>query len=946
VKLDVRLFKRQTTCRYGCRAEEVNVSAFSDRIEGFVNEFDVDDLILRYDVDFDVPMRNEYALGILRMAKAFEQARGDDRAAVARRVGAHWCDIVRCDMVYDHWAALRLIEASAGDAAALLGAVREDPDAEPFHAYAAARWQDMTGKIRYRMGSYTRARIAFETAVEVGEQHRLWWALPDMRSNVHRGRYEESRLSGTPDIDRLIERLTTERDRIKADAPFYGVVIGDVDPEAGARHREYLRGYSSVLHNLALAFKDKYVKHGAEDHRKQSLATTRESIRISYVLGDQFRIFQSLNNQALLEPDRAPALFRRLADEPYVRGQLIARQQLARAASGMDAVTGLGKLLDDLIAAAREHGSTGIDVHIAPFTMDLYAKAVEKVLEDPQSELSAQQREDLTDGLAAKRFMMAESVRRVVAMPQYKQSYSKTIRPVYLQRIADRVASILLDSTAAAAGDLAAAEAEHAEEAFGLVEASSARELLDMLSTAILPELPALPTPPAGAKKRDLPAATEQSVRPELGASGDRAFVAAAGPDRRRALVRRGAVRRAGGATAEAVKEQLTARETQFEEAFARNPIEGTPADPEIAQRVKMFTVNNPDTCVVRYFTYGAAVPTRLGAFIVRHGEMRQVTGIDYASVERLAKDIGTDSAPTRDQCVAIWEILLAPVWDEIRRPDEPGHLVLIPTDDLFAVPLHLAWAPDADRPLAARLPMSQSVSATAFVTRGRSFLRRQPVSVSDHLAAIVVADDEARKGGRGVCGAELLDSDWLEERMIILGDRLPGLDGVTRHFRADTEGFREMARAKPEFFVYAGHGNFNPDFMQLGPYLELDDTVLTQYDIALRLRLPRNKLAVLGACLAGQGAKTDSGEVSGFLRSLIATGAGAIGMPLWSVSDGVMIRTVGALLAASRRAARPGGTGVFEPVQALYERYRHVAALGGLDADELIECLPFCLYL
>ncbi|MFD0518935.1 CHAT domain-containing protein [Paractinoplanes durhamensis] len=624
-------------------------------------------------------------------------------------------------MVYDHWAALRLIEASASDAAALLGAVQEDPDAASFHAYAAARWQDMTGKIRYRMGSYTRARIAFDTAVEVGEQHRLWWALPDMRSNAQRGRYEESRLSGTPDIDGLIERLTAECDRIKADAPFYGVVIGDASPEASARHREYLRGYSSVLHNLALAFKDKYVKHGAEGDRKQSLATTRESIRISYVLGDQFRIFQSLNNQALLEPDRAPALFRRLSTEPYIRGQLIARQHLARTASGMDAVTGLGELLDDLIAAAREHGSTGIDVHIAPFTMDLYAKAVENVLEDPESGLNARQREDLTEGLASKRFLMAESVRRVVAMPQYKQSYSKTIRPMYLQRIADRVASIVPASAVAAASDLAAAEVEPAEEAFSLVEASSARELLDMLSTASLPELPPLPPPSADATKRDLPEATEQAVRPELGPAGDRAFVATAEVGKRRALVRRGAVRRAVGATAEAVKEQLTARETQFEEAFARNPIEGTPADPEISQRVKMFTVNNPDTCVVRYFTYGAAVPTQLGAFIVRHGKMRQVTGIDYASVERLAKDIGTDSAPKRDQCIAIWETLLAPIWDEIRRPDEPGHLVLIPTDDLFAIPLHLAWEPDSDLPLAARLPMSQSVSATAFVTRGET---------------------------------------------------------------------------------------------------------------------------------------------------------------------------------------------------------------------------------
>ncbi|MFD0518934.1 hypothetical protein [Paractinoplanes durhamensis] len=75
------------------------MSAFSDRIEDFVGEFDVDDLILRYDVDFDVPLRNEYALGILRMAKAFEQVRSSDRGrwpAGWERTGATsfyatWC---------------------------------------------------------------------------------------------------------------------------------------------------------------------------------------------------------------------------------------------------------------------------------------------------------------------------------------------------------------------------------------------------------------------------------------------------------------------------------------------------------------------------------------------------------------------------------------------------------------------------------------------------------------------------------------------------------------------------------------------------------------------------------------------------------------------------------------------------------------------------------------
>ncbi|GGQ75565.1 CHAT domain-containing protein [Couchioplanes azureus] len=903
---------------------------YSDRIKDFADKFHIDDLILRYDVDFDIPLRHEYALGVLRMVEAFRPVSSHDLPAVARRVGAHWCDIVRSDMVYDHWAALRMIEASADDAAALLDVVRADPHAGGFLAYVTARWQDMTGKIRYRLGGYTRARIAFETAVSVAGRHRLWWCLPDMRSNVHRGRYEESRQSGAPHIETLIESLTAERERILRDAAEHGVATGDIDRDAPIQHREYLRGYSSVLHNLALALKDKSVRDKSPDDARQSLAVSEESIRISQALGDHFRIYQSLNHQALLDPERAPELFHRLAQGPYVRGRLIARQHLAIRKRGMESVRELRTLMEELISAARAHGSTGLDIHVAAITMDQYAAAVAEVA----GGLDDAERIRLTDDVAEKRFLMAESVRRVVAMPAYKQAYSRTIRPSFLERIADRIAS------SAATGEAGTARAE---EAFGLVEASSARELLDMLSTAAMPELPPLPRVSAEPAKWEIPAAAEAAMAAERGPEAD-AALAVAGPGRRRTVVRRGAVRRAGGDVRSADRSELARRETEFEEAFLQHPIEGTPADAEIAHRVRMFTVNNPDTCVVRYFAYGPAAPAFLGAFVFRDGDMQRVTGIPYAEVETLAQEITTDHAPARAQCEAIWRTLLAPVWDHVRHPAEPGHLVLVPTDALFAIPLHLAWAPEADVPLAARLPMSLSVSATAFVSRGRSFLRRQPVSTADDLAAIVIADEEALGGRRGVSGGELLDSGWQPEHMIVLGARSPGLSGVRRFFAADTEGFRQLMQAKPEFFVYAGHGGYDPQFAQLGPYLDLNGTYLTQYDVALRLRLPRNKLTVLGACLAGQGAKTDSGEVSGFLRSLIAAGAGAIGMPLWSVEDGAMIRTVGPLLAASR-AAVSSGAGVYDPVQALHERYRHVAGLG-LRPEVLTEYMPFCLYL
>ena len=84
--------------------------------------------------------------------------------------------------------------------------------------------------------------------------------------------------------------------------------------------------------------------------------------------------------------------------------------------------------------------------------------------------------------------------------------------------------------------------------------------------------------------------------------------------------------------------------------------------------------------------------------------------------------------------------LLLAPLWPHIAPDgDEPAHLLVVPTDDLFAVPFPIA-VPESGVPLGARVPMSLSVSLSAFLLRGRSALRRQRVAPTDDLAAMVLS--------------------------------------------------------------------------------------------------------------------------------------------------------------------------------------------------------------
>jgi hypothetical protein len=859
------------------------VGMFSDRIKDFADGFDVEELILRYDADFDVPLRHGYALGILRMVGAFDPAPPADPRRVAIRVGAHWCDIVRCDVNYDLVEGLRLIAASQADAERLRTRLGKDDD--PFTAYVVARWFDAAGKIRYRLGSHSRARIAFATAAGIAAAADLTWCLPDLRSNYSRSRFEELRQASATDAlqDHLAE-LITEDERIRP-----AVTGALAEPEPGPRERELIRSHASLLHNIAVALKD-------QGRRDESMARSIESLEISRRFGDQYRIGQSLTHQALLQSrtdkDRARWLFAQLEDNAMRRHRLIGRQQLAGLDGATAGITEIRSLLAELRVDGENGGGAGTDVDIYAYSVLMYERIVRRLRAQ-----SVDVSRELAD-LSRQRKAMRASVRVAVTLPAYKRAYAKAVRPSYLEEVA---------------ADLRAPDAGVPawERALGLTEESTARELLDMLAAAGLPELG--PPDPG-------PTARSSTVLVELG--GRRA--------RRRAGVRR------VDTTDEDLIAQLSARETEFEEQFLRQPLEASPHDPEIAHRLRMYTVNHPGTCVVRYVAHGPGEPDQLGAFVFRSGDpVKYVPVARYGDVRTLAAAVPLDEAPSPEVAARIWTVLIEPIWPEIDPAGEPDpHLVIIPTDDLFAIPIHVACRAGERVPLGARVPLSQSVSATAFVGRGRHLLRRQPVDVDDNLAAIVVA-------GRGVSGREIAETGWLPEHMIVAGDLPAGVPRSVLRCGADFAGLAEISAIKPEFFVYAGHGNFHPSFRELGPYLELRRGILTQYDVALRLRLPRNKLTILGACLAGQGAQTAGGDVVGFLRSLIAAGAGAVGVPLWSVLDSAMVRTVRTLLAASRGSPQQP----FDVVRMLHEHYAELAAEPG-DPGDLLEQMPISLYL
>ncbi|MFF9060906.1 CHAT domain-containing protein [Streptomyces sp. NPDC014882] len=913
-------------------------------IRAFVEALDVEDLIMRFDVDFDAPMRQADATGMLRLARAHTKDPAAGARGVARRVGAHWCEIVQADVGYELLSALQLIEESQRDAERLMawhtdGAL--DP-ADVFPHYALARWHDGVGRIRYRLGSYTASRRVFGTAVEVAERAGLWWALPDLLSNHTRAQFEERAQAarekdGGTDVEAFVPPMQETHDRILRQADEHGVDTGSVpDGSTPLRHREFLRGYSNALHNLATALRQ-------AGEVQESLRVTARSQALSEGLDDTYRVSQSLMNQAFCG-DRPQERFATLRDigrgegerarRGWERGRRIARQNLAKLGGGPAGLAELARLLDELEDDAAGTGRrAGLDVDFYAYTVRAYREAAAAL---PEAERPG----DVLD----RRIKMAESVREAIALPVYKRAYAEHVRPAYLRAIGKEVSR-------------GGRRQEHLERIVSLVERSSGRELLDLLASSRPPVLdrPAHPLPTRADTDETGETGETEGIGETEGAEG-------AGEADGTGKATRGSrlpALRAQAPDPETMREMrelLVERAQQYEDHFLHHPLTSATHDDDIAHQLVQYTLNHEGSCVVRYFRFGtsdaplngeeASAPDSLGIMVCRNGLLTLLPPIPYAEVTALARQVSADLldedslAPREETCRRIWSLLVGPFWESADRGGPLTHLTLIPTDDIFAIPLHVATEPDDDRPLAARVPLSHSVSVAAFVTRGRHLLKKQLMEDDDDLAALLSTD-------RRATGREIVKAGWRAAHVHVAGRVPAALAGrIAGEFGADWDGLEQLVSVKPEFFVYAGHGVYVDEPEASGPLIHLGKTdMLSQFDLALRVSLPRNKLTVLGACLAGQGMGSEGGDVLGFMRSLIISGAGAIGVPLWSVQDSAMVSTVGALLRGSREALEPSSTGVFDVVQVLHDHYRESMETA-VSVEARVDRLPLALYL
>ena len=804
------------------------------------------EIVRLFHAEYDRAMRQHVALGLLTIAGAFDR-QGDDRTSVLLRVGAQMCGMIRDDVHLDVFAGKSRLLASSKDAAQLRSLAAAD---DHIARYVLARWHDAAARIWYRIGNHTRAMGEAGVAVElVRREPELWWCRADVESN---------RLRMQEEADKQVGRKTNAETAYTAAMKSVTALAAKHSDATREQRIEHLRGLWNLHHNRMVARGDAGLEASLPEFDVIRRAM-REVLAADEPL-DPYREAQTLNQEALqlknraLGPnkdrllfERSVAAYERLLQMPWPRGQFFARQHLPHLRAvyevehhsrSVAAILALCQEVRD--EQARPGGREGFD-------LDRYHWTVKTAMGIAGTDDPAVQDHDLG---------VARAIQAIASVSAYKNAAQKFVLPALLRAV-DRC---LASSANAADGR---ARLAGIDDAVALIEEGSARELLDLLSTrresmtAMRPERVFVPVAGLDPSKREL--------------SGDHA-------ERRN--------RRADLTPEECAKAELAVADQRNleEEHWLGNPVPAQSIDPEISHLCRQFSAERFSTArggplLIRFFqrekgAYWGVAYFRGSTF----GPVHLADKVSKALSDRVAQN----DWPRGYDCQEIWDVYFEPILSQAGLPRDVemlDRLVIVPCGELFSLPLHVALVPPAwtgtpePRLLGEFRPLCFCVSLASHLLRNRAEFRSCLRQQDDDLMVLFAGEAGFREEIEGVVSATKV---WQNGHV---------LD------RAGAEAVASAVDAKPEFFVLQCHGSIlgNP---LAGSVLELHGGVLSNFGIATRVWLPRNKLTILGACLSGRpvpfGSANDAispaGEIAGFIRGFIAAGCGALLVTNWSV--------------------------------------------------------------
>jgi hypothetical protein len=773
--------------------------------------------------------------------------------------------------------------------------------------YRLARWADAAGRLQYRIANWGSAVEFFQQAADLSgwkmidpklddkvcKQEEVC-ILPcgwDIISNLIRTLHEQSRAPGeSKSVEAKIERLCASAKSI------FISTFGDpllITTDATTIPVECGLGYGSLVRNhfematdtqkavlcdegfrLLKLFPDPYKKGQHQlstiplwvDGENGILIGGR-SIGIDHVLqwltnilelpSERFRI-RALQQYASILSKSSPS---KPVPASWTASGVVP-EWVTMCLKDSDQIHVLRKSLQYLDFQAQAMGSGFYNTDVYIWTAILFSKAL-----SPDS-----QEESNSYILRALR-----SYRSVQSALGYKRLFAEKIAPQMsrLIQVAEKKPEHLK---------------EDIEDIISLVEEVSCRELLDLLASRTFA--------PGVSDKEPLKVVSSQSItlRPTFGTQGT-----------------------------------ILKTETDLDTAEINRKVESldieqrgvvipaSPHDDQIALRAKAYAAQKDSPTILRfYFVSGgnkyeglrAAVITKTGICIHEY-KVDQVEELykmytEFMICQRKAGHAGNqvklvDLSPSPAFAKLMYTTLIQPVLklDDIQNTG----LIIIPSDWIFALPLQAAICDSTDptdlgsRPtrLGFYVPLAFSTSLTSLITRNRHLLIQCKAEEQDDLVSVVCdAVDpyipwhnvthpsikhsiiSSQSVMHGIGYGHVTMYDWHEGNM----------ESLVSTLSHPEKGLR------PEFFVWYGHGCLIGESVALqikaatANGAATTSSWLVPEEIALSGMLPRNKLTVLMTCLNGQNASAAGGELSGFLRAFIATGAGALLVTLFPVSS------------------------------------------------------------
>ena len=817
----------------------------------------LEEIIVPFVANFDRPFKYSEALQQLWLADAFEppdNLASCESDSLAKFVGAHYCAMIREDVFHRLPEGIQLARRSR-TAAAELEKRAQTGELTSSQKYAIIRWTDALGRLYYRTGNYSLARLEFIKCQSLmGSREEFSWCWPDIESNLQRTIFEISF-----QVDSHRQKAEECYDALIEAARFAEVSLRNED--APVKREELKRGAASCYHN-SLRCRRSIPSKSA---KLLGIDETIDCIK-PMVKDDVYREAQLTNEIAQQNTILAESKFKELSESLWPRGRFIGRQNLAKIKQNVADLLDLCELIES--ESIANGGVDVVDLDRFAWTLK-YAEDLESSMDSDQKARLLKIQEKITCAISS-----------VISVATYRFQFETKIRP-RIRKLIDARTHVFAQSND-----------KHSLQAFDqlidFIESFASREVLEVLRSNRSP------------RNTNQQVVNKANYLVDVPIEKVKASTSVAEPETNQALEHASSseimdfapvAEYASSDTAELEANAAFARQ-EDERYWLDNPLKIRDSFQSPSQRARQLTMADSQAMIVRFAQVQGTGGTKIIAFWWFRGESGVTTlGIKANSLvaeflspkesyaNRFHVDVKDSNAntriPKRSTAEDLWHGFIAPVLDDITSRESLGEswkirsLTIVLEPGLYHLPLNFSWVDPmrkdrfasgcSNAPLAMTCDLAFSLNLSAHLLEGRR----------DYGICRRISDDELfvlhhcpENSFEGV------------NKMALIDEAVKKWDpnGVAGKFyrSAKRNEIVTCFNARPEYLMLACHGGLG----QSGSFLEFNECHLVSANLAYSVALNGNRLLVLGACDSATPTLDSYGQ---FIGAFIAAGAGAV---------------------------------------------------------------------